>query len=203
QLLQHGLLRGSFVPARELRQLRDLTRGRAQLVGERTRTANRIHKVLEDANIKLGAVATDVLGVSGRRMIQAMVAGETDANVLSELAQKQLRAKIPERIETTMAEADRAHAGETDIIPFAEAVNLVMSIPGIDRRTAQNEIAEIGTDMGQFPDRGHRRPGRASVRATTRVRVDESPGPRLKATGGFVEPSPRRRQGQPAPRTAT
>ena len=191
QLLQHGLLRGSFVPARELRQLRDLTRGRAQLVGERTRTANRIHKVLEDANIKLGAVATDVLGASGRRMIQAMVAGETDANVLSELAQKQLRAKIPElrlalqghltdhhrfmlrfymeqlqrldhattelseRIETTMAEADRAHAGETDIIPFAEAVNLVMSIPGIDRRTAQNEIAEIGTDMGQFPDRGH------------------------------------------------
>src|SRR5207249_2595083 len=91
---QHGLLRGSFVPARELRQLRDLTRGRAQLVGERTRTANRIHKVLEDANIKLGAVATDVLGVSGRRMIQAMVAGETDANVLAELAQKQLRAKI-------------------------------------------------------------------------------------------------------------
>src|SRR5215471_7754676 len=96
QLLQCGLLRGSFVPARPLRDLRDLTRHRAQLAGEHTRVANRIHKLLEDANIKLGAVASDVLGQSGRAMLRAMLRGAQDPERLAELACGRLRQKLEE-----------------------------------------------------------------------------------------------------------
>jgi transposase len=96
QLLQHGLLRASFVPERPLRDLRDLTRHRAQLIGEQTRAANRIHKVLEDANIKLGAVASDILGVSGRAILNAIVGGENDPKRLAGMAVGQLRKKIPD-----------------------------------------------------------------------------------------------------------
>ena len=96
QLLQCGLLQGSFVPKRELRELRDLTRYRAQLVSEQTRVANRVQKVLEDANIKLGAVASDVLGKSGRAMLWALNRGERDPDKLADLALGRLRAKIPE-----------------------------------------------------------------------------------------------------------
>jgi transposase len=96
-LLQHGLLRGSFVPERPQRELRDLTRHRTQLVAEKGRVANRIHKTLEDANIKLGAVASDILGVSGRAMLEALMASEHSAERLAEMAQGRLRGKIPER----------------------------------------------------------------------------------------------------------
>ncbi len=95
QLLQHGLLRASFVPDRPQRELRDLTRHRAQLVGERSRAANRIHKTLEDANIKLGAVASDILGVSGRQMIRSLIRGEQDPTKLANLARRSLRSKTP------------------------------------------------------------------------------------------------------------
>lgn len=94
--LQHGLLRASFVPKRPMRELRDLVRHRAQLSSEKTREANRLHKILEDANVKLGSVATDILGVSGRDMIRAMIAGEDDASKLADLARRKLRGKIPE-----------------------------------------------------------------------------------------------------------
>ena len=96
QLLQHGLLRASFVPPPPIRELRDLTRPRAQLVAEKATAANRVQKVLEDANIKLASVATDVLGVSGRDMLRALIAGETDSVALAELARGRLRAKIPQ-----------------------------------------------------------------------------------------------------------
>lgn len=96
QLLQHGLLRASFVPPLPIRELRDLTRQRTQLAAEKASAANRIQKVLEDANIKLASVATDVLGVSGRRMLRALIAGQNDAEALAELAQRRLRAKIPQ-----------------------------------------------------------------------------------------------------------
>src|SRR5262249_49878437 len=96
QLLQCGLLRGSFVPPRALRELRDLTRCRAQLASEQTRLANRIHKVLEDANVKLSAVASDVLGKSGRAMLRALIRGERAPEELADLAEGRLRAKIPE-----------------------------------------------------------------------------------------------------------
>src|SRR4051812_22639067 len=96
QLLQHGLLRASFVPPEPIRGLRDLTRQRTQLTAERAAAANRIQKVLADANIKLASVATDVLGVSGRAMLEALTAGVTDPEQLAELARMRLRAKIPE-----------------------------------------------------------------------------------------------------------
>jgi transposase len=96
QLLQHGLLRASFVPPPPIRELRDLTRQRAQLIAEKATAANRIQKVLEDANIKLASVATDVLGVSGRAMLAAMIAGEDDAEQLADKARRRLRKKIPE-----------------------------------------------------------------------------------------------------------
>jgi len=96
QLLQYGLLRASFVPCQRLRELRDLTRQRAQLAGEHTRAANRLHKILEDANIKLSTVATDVLGKSGRIMLRAMLNGEDDPERLADMAVGRLRAKIPE-----------------------------------------------------------------------------------------------------------
>jgi transposase len=96
QLLQCGLLRGSFVPKRELRVLRDLNRFRDQLASEQTRLANRIHKVLEDATIKLGAMASDVLGKSGRAMLRALNLGEQQPHKLADLAEGRLRAKIPE-----------------------------------------------------------------------------------------------------------
>src|SRR4051812_31244741 len=95
QLLQHGLLRPSFVPPEPIRQLRDLTRQRSQLVAEKTAVANRIQKVLEDANIKLASVASDVLGASGRDMIRAMIAGEEDPAALAGRARRLLRRKIP------------------------------------------------------------------------------------------------------------
>jgi transposase len=96
QLLQHGLLRGSFIPPRPQRELRDLTRHRMQVTEERTRVANRIHKVLEDANIKLGSVASDVLGASGRAMLKALIEGNDDPVALAELARRRLRGKIPD-----------------------------------------------------------------------------------------------------------
>src|SRR5438445_3031905 len=96
QLLQHGLLKGSFIPPRAQRELRDLTRHRTQLVEEKARTVNRLHKVLEDANIKLASVATDILGVSGRAMLEALMEGQEDPVQLADLAQRQLRGKIPE-----------------------------------------------------------------------------------------------------------
>ena len=95
QLLQHGLLKGSFIPPRAQRELRDLTRHRTQLVEEKTRTVNRVHKVLEDANIKLASVATDILGVSGRAMLEALMEGQEDPVKLADLAQRQMRGKIP------------------------------------------------------------------------------------------------------------
>src|SRR5262245_28571365 len=95
QLGEHGLLRGSFVPPPPQRELRDLTRYRKSLIQERTREANRLHKVLEDAGIKLATVATDILGVSGRAMLQALIGGTTDPDVLAELARGTLRKKLP------------------------------------------------------------------------------------------------------------
>jgi transposase len=179
QLLQHGLLRGSFVPATPQRELRELTRQRRQLIHAKAAVANRIQKVLEDANIKLGSVATDVLGVSGRDMLRALIAGEDDPQVLAELARRKLRAKIPqlrlalhgrvtahhrfllgllleevEQHETWITRVS-ARIGEALPAPFAEAVQRLATIPGIDERAAENILAEIGTDMNQFPSDGH------------------------------------------------
>jgi transposase len=178
QLLQCGLLRGSFIPPKPTREPRELTRQRSQLVSEKAAVANRIQKVLEDANIKLAGVATDVLGVSGRAMIGALIAGREDPAELAELARRRLRRKLPElraALEGRVSEPHRFLLGVlmshlnslegliTDlslriaaVLPaFAEAVERLKTIPGIDQRTAEGLVAEIGTDMGRFPTSGH------------------------------------------------
>lgn len=179
-LLQCGLLRSSFVPARPQRELRDLTRHRAQLVGEHTRIANRIHKTLEDANIKLGAVATDILGKSGRAMLKALLGGEQDTTRLAELAMGRLREKIPALKQALYGHFTEHHRfmiqsllDHLDYLekqidcfsariavclrPFLseEQIERLDAIPGVNRRTIENITAEIGTNMDQFGDAEH------------------------------------------------
>jgi transposase len=179
ELLQHGLLKASFVPERAQRELRDLTRQRVQLVRQKVQVSNRIQKTLEDANIKLASVASDVLGKSGRAMIRAIVSGEGDPVVLAELARCRLRAKIPQLQEALLGEVSAqqrfllgmlmdqveflegqmgrlgARIAEVLPAPFAEAIGRLETIPGIDRRAAQNIVAEIGADMKPFKSAGH------------------------------------------------
>ena len=177
-LLRHGLLRPSFIPDRPQRELRELTRHRRNLIQERTRAANRIQQVLEGANIKLGSVASNVLGVSGRAMLASLAQGEEDPKALADLAQGKLRDKIGE-----LEEALRGVMGphqrfmlsrllrrfsfldeEIDALseevaqrvdPFEETVAAVDAIPGVGRRTAEVIVAEMGTDMSRFPSAGH------------------------------------------------
>jgi transposase len=178
QLLQHGLLKASFVPPLPTRELRDLTRQRTQLIQERTAAANRIQKVLEDANIKLASVASDVLGASGRDMLEALIAGQTDPQELAALARQRLRAKIPElqlalhgRVtehhrfllrmhldHVTHLEALIGRLGvriEEALAPFAAAAERLQTIPGISQRVAETVLAEVGPDMEQFPSADH------------------------------------------------
>jgi len=173
-LLAHGLIKSSFVPGQDQRELRDLTRLRTSLVQEKSRMVNRIYKVLEQANIKLASVASDVLGVSGRDMLRALIAGETDASAMAELARRRLRCKIPELREALTGRVtghhrfmlgfllDQVEAVETQITSLESRIESVLSpferelverldtIPGFDRCAAQSLIAEIGTDMTRF-----------------------------------------------------
>jgi transposase len=178
QLLQHGLLKGSFVPPRPIRELRDLTRQRAQLLGEKAQVVNRIHKVLEDANVKLASVASDIMGVSGRDMLQALVEGVHDPDAIAELARRRLRGKIPQlklalqgRVtehHRFMLETHLKHLASVEKLidrlsrriakvtrPFAEEIELLETAPGVERRTAENVLAEIGTNMEQYPSAAH------------------------------------------------
>jgi transposase len=178
ELLEHGLLRGSFVPPAPLRELRELTRSRRQLVEIHSQAANRVQKVLETANIKLGDVATDVLGASGRAMLKALMAGERDAVVLANLAQGRLRDKRAalaevlvgrftdhhafllrsllthlEFLEQEIGNFDRRIAKATE--PMTSALERLDTIPGVARRSAEQIIAELGDDMRQFPTAGN------------------------------------------------
>jgi transposase len=178
QLLQHGLLKASFVPPRPTRELRDLTRQRTQLIQERATAANRIQKVLEDANIKLASVATDVLGVSGRAMLEALIAGQTNVEQMADLAQRRLRAKIPALQQALLGRVTdhhrfmlRMHLEHVDhldaligrfgerieeaLAPFAPMKERLQTIPGINQRVAETVLAEIGSNMDQFPSAGH------------------------------------------------
>ena len=177
-LLRCGLLQASFIPERPQRELRELTRYRRSLTEERSRGANRIQKLLEGANIKLGSVASNVLGASGRAMLQAMCQGEEDPKSLAELAKGRLRGKLEEleealgglmgphqryllasqlrhlhHLEEEIGRLDQEVARRMD--PFEETVAAVDTIPGIGRRTAEVIVAEMGTDMEQFPTPGH------------------------------------------------
>ncbi|MGZ6670679.1 MAG: IS110 family RNA-guided transposase [Solirubrobacteraceae bacterium] len=178
QLLEAGLLRASFVPPKPIRRLRNFTRYRTAQVKERQREANRLHKALEDTGIKLDCVVTDILGKSGRAMLDALCQGTTDPEILAQLAKGRLRAKLPALREALEGRFDTHHALligailshldfldeqierlsdaiEEQLRPFQPAVELLRSLTGIETRTAQNIIAEIGTDMSVFPTAGH------------------------------------------------
>jgi len=177
-LLRHGLLRGSFIPDRGQRELQELTRYRTSLVQERTAEVNRLQKTLEGANIKLGDVATDILGVSGRRILRALIDGATDAAVIAELAQGKLREKRPalaravrgqigphqrfllaqqlahiEQLEATIAAVNAEI--EARLLPVAAEQERLQTIPGVGVRTAQVLLAEVGPDVSRFPTAGH------------------------------------------------
>lgn len=210
ELLSYGLVKASFIPAQPQRDLRDLTRYRVTLVQERARVVNRVAKLLENANIKLGSVATDILGVSGRLMLEALVGGQSDPAVMAELAKGRLRNKmadlekaltgvvrphhrfllaqqlahidfLDEQIETlgqeigqrittmnqppdkptTPAEPVEVKPTEESSQPpalclsWAQAIDLLDTIPGVDRRAAEAILAEIGLNMNQFPSANH------------------------------------------------
>ena len=178
QLLQHGLLKGSFIPPRPQRELRDLTRHRTQLVEEKARTVNRLHKVLEDANIKLASVASDVLGISGRAMLRALIEGEQDPVKLADFSRRRLRGKIPELEKALEGQVTKHHrfmlqllwkqlAQQEDLIgelderieeqtrPFADEVERLDQVPGVDRRVVEVVLAEVGVDMSPFSTHQH------------------------------------------------
>jgi transposase len=178
QLAEAGLLRASFVPPKPIRALRQLTRYRKAQICERQREANRLHKTLEDTGIKLDCVATDILGKSGRAMLDALVAGTTDPEVLADLAKGRMRAKIPalrealegrfEPLHALLIGAILAHLDFLDehidrlsdaiaqqLAPFVAMIELLCTIPGIKERSAQNILAEIGADMSVFPTARH------------------------------------------------
>jgi transposase len=178
KLMQHGLIAASFVPPEPQRDLRELCRQRVQLARQKVAVSNRIQKVLEDANLKLGSVASDVLGKSGRAMLRAIIAGETDPAKLAELALGRLRKQLPRLRPALTGRVTEHHRfvlklflDEVEMVedlvrrleeriaavlgPFAEAVRRWTTIPGVDRRTAEAVAAEIGTDMSRFPTAGH------------------------------------------------
>jgi transposase len=178
ELLAHGLIRGSFIPDPQTQEMRDLLRTRKQLTRERTRHVQRLQKTLEDANIKLDSVISDIVGLSGRRMIEALIAGETDPDALAALAHRRIKATAAEleaalhgrvtrhhrfllHLHLKQIDANNAAVEEIDqevdaqIEPFRSAVQLLTTIPGIDELSACIILAEIGHDMSRFPTAGH------------------------------------------------
>jgi transposase len=178
ELLEHGLLKGSFIPPREIRDLRDLTRQRRRLIQIRASEVNRLHKVLESANIKLASVTTDVMGVSGQAMLKALLGGERNAQRLAELSRGRLRKKKAdlvaalegrfrphhaqllarllahiEFLDESIAECDAQV--EALCRPYTLDLERLDGIPGVDRRSAQDLLGEIGVDMRPFPSHKH------------------------------------------------
>jgi transposase len=178
ELLQHGLLRASFIPPVAQRELRDLTRYRSTFIRERTTLVNRVQKLLEDANIKLAAVASDIMGVSGRAILAALLAGHADPQALADLAKGRLRSKRDQLAKALDGRVKAHHRFvltellcqidsldetiarfDTQIqeisTPFEAAIGLLETIPGVARPTAEMIVAEIGTDMSRFPSADH------------------------------------------------
>ncbi len=178
ELLEHGLLRSSFVPPAPIRELRDLTRYRKRLTQTHTSECQRIQKTLEDAGIKLDSVASDILGVSGRAMLRALCSGQRDPEALAELAVGRLKKKIPQLREALRGRFTEHHAllvglaldhlehlelavsrldAEVDRVmgPFSQARDRLDTITGVGKRAAESVIAEIGVDMSVFPTAGH------------------------------------------------
>jgi transposase len=199
QLGAHGLVRGSFVPPEPIRQLRDLTRTRTAIPRERSREIQRLEKLLENAGINLSSVATDIVGVSGRAMIEAPISGDRDAGRMADLAQRRMRVKIPQPTEALVGRFNEHHAVlarvHLDLIdqhtvvidqlagrigammePFRGFHDLICTIPGISTRTADVVVAETGADMSRFPTAKH-----LASRAGTTPGDNESAG-RVKSS---------------------
>jgi transposase len=203
QLLRHGLVRGSFIPDRQQRELRELTRYRTALLQERAREVNRLQKTLEGANIKLAAVLSDITGVSGQRILDALLSGERDPESLADLAHWRVQTKrealeqavvgqlsvalrfvvsqqlkhlrqLDEQIEACDAEVER------QMRPFAPELERLDGIPGVGSRTAQVILAEVGVDMTRFPSAGH-------------LAAWGGMSPGNNASGGKARPAPTRR----------
>jgi transposase len=178
QLLEHGLVRPSFVPPPPIRRMRDLTRYRASLVHERTREIQRLEKLLEDAGIKITSITSHTLSKSSRAMIEALIAGVRDPNALADLARGRMRTKIPQlaealhgrfsahhallcramldRIDHANATMDTISAQiDTELAPFHRQLEHLITIPGISKRIAETIIAEIGPDMSRFATADH------------------------------------------------
>lgn len=178
QLGECGLLKASFVPPEPVRHLRDLTRYRTSLTAERSREVQRLEKELEDAGIKLSSVATDIMGVSGRAMLAALIDGERDVHTLAQMAKARMRPKIPALVEALTGNFGEHHAFlcrlhleridhltaaigelsvriEAEMLPFAQQIELLQTIPGVGRTTAEALIAETGGDMTRFRTAGH------------------------------------------------
>ena len=178
ELLQHGLLRGSYIPDRPQRELREVVRYRRNVVRERARTVNRIQQVLEGANIKLSSVATDIVGVSGRAMLEQLAQGSEDVQAMAALAKGRMRHKRPELEQalrglmgTHQRMMLRSQLRHLDFLsqevtqldeevaqrmgPFEEAIQRLDGVPGVGPRTAQEVLAEIGMDMSRFPSAAH------------------------------------------------
>ncbi|HET9655746.1 MAG TPA: IS110 family transposase [Kineosporiaceae bacterium] len=179
KVAERGMVRASFVPPPPIRVLRDYTRYRADLIGVRTAEKQRVEKLLEDAQVKLSVVATDIFGVSGREMMQALINGERDPKLLAQMARARMRTKIADleeafygcrfsdhhafllgkmlaridAIDTDLAEVETQI--ENAIVPFVDAVERLDTIPGVGRATAEVIIAEIGVDMTRFPTAAH------------------------------------------------
>jgi transposase len=178
QLIEHGLVRSSFVPERPVRELRDLVRYRKAKIQERTREVQRVEKTLQDAGIKLSSVASEVLGVSARKMLDALISGTHDPEILAELAKGTLRKKLPALREALQGRFTGHHAlligqmlAQIDFLdetiaalserieeltrPFSREIELLDTIPGVDKRAAELLLAEIGPDMSRFPTDAH------------------------------------------------
>jgi transposase len=177
-LLAHGLIRGSFVPEEHTQEMRNVLRMRKQFVRERSSHVQRLQKTLEDANIKLDSVIADITGLSGRRMIEALIGGETDPRALAALAHRRIKATSAEleaalrgrvtkhhrfalrlllqhidAIDAAIAEIDQEV--DANIEPFRTAITILSTIPGVSQLSAEVIAAEIGVDMGRFPTEGH------------------------------------------------
>ena len=226
QLLECGLLRGSFVPPPVIARLRDLTRYRKKLVEERAHETQRIQKLLEDAGIKLDSVVSDVLGKSARQMLEALAAGERDPEILAQMARTRMRPKIPElrlALEGRFGEHHafllRVHLGHIDhlsaaiealdaevekvMAPFSEQARRLCTIPGVAKRTAEVVIAEIGVDMTRFPTSAHLASWAGMCPGNNESAGKRRSGRARKGDPALRAASARRPGPRPGPRTPT
>jgi transposase len=226
QLVEHGLVRPSFVPPKPIRELRNLTRYRKAQIEERTREAQRLDKILQDAGVKLSSVASDLLGVSGRAMLGALVEGTRDPEVLAELARGKLRAKIPalkqalagrfgshhalivgailSKLEFMEEVISHLSAEISEVIaPFEAEVQLLRSIPGVDQRTAESLVAEIGVDMSRFGSAARLASWAGMCPGNDESAGKQRSGKTARAPSGCGPRSPSRPRQRPDPRAPT